>query len=230
MVMFRDFTLRIREKVLVQQTTVTIRKGERIVLLGANGSGKSIFLKTLAGIPTAAKFSGSATVFGKKLCVGAHSGQVAWVPQIPPHDVPLRAEEYVMLGRTEHLSLWGTPDAADRACVRDAMEQTDTERLRGQLLSEMSGGEAQRLALAMALATGAELLLLDEPTAHLDLLQKERMKRLLRTFDKTLLIVTHDVEWARTFPRVWFLHHATLLDGTPETLLTAEKMESLLSS
>lgn len=150
---------------------VEICRGERVAVLGPNGSGKTTLLKSL-------------------LRPG-----VAYVPQIFPTDLELAAEEYVLLGRTPRLSAWKGPSAEDRAAVRRAMEQTDTLGLVGRRLSRLSGGEQQRLALALALATGSPILLLDEPVAHLDAVHRAAFFSVLSSLPATMTIVAvlHDL-------------------------------------
>ena len=200
MLKLKDFSLGYGQRTLLKNVNCEIQPGEHVALLGLNGSGKSTLMQVIAGVPNEAKWSGELSVGGASSGRRSH---VIWIPQqAVPARLPLRADEYVMLGRTARLPRWGAPRPDDRAAVADAMRLTGTERFAAARLHQLSDGERQRLALALALASGAELLLLDEPTAHLDYVARGEIIDLIGSLrDKTILTATHDLEWAKSMPR-----------------------------
>ncbi len=153
--------------------TLSIGDGERVAIVGPNGAGKTTLLKELAK-------------------AGA-SSRVAVLPQDIPADLPLRAGDYVMLGRTRFLSPWRRPSEEDESAVVRAMESVDALGLAGRRMDEVSGGERQRLALAMALASGADVLLMDEPVSHLDLRRKREFYALVERLPVTVVASLHEL-------------------------------------
>lgn len=221
-----NLSLRYGDRILLERATLRIGPGEHVALMGVNGCGKTTLLRAIAGIPGAAAVGGAVRLEG-----AATAGRPAWVPQDAVPDAPLRADEFVMLGRTARLPRWLPPAAEDRRAVEEAMELTGTRGLAAARLSELSGGERQRLAVALALATGAELLLLDEPTSHLDLRYRRAILSLIDGLPgKTVLMALHDLEWARRRRRVLLFDGPALLDGPPERILTPETVRRVFGA
>ena len=225
MLSLENLSLRYGRHLLLESFSAHLAPGEHVAVMGANGCGKSTLLRVIAGIDDRVEIGGCVRVGGMAVTPKARPKQVAWVPQDPAPPLPLMAEEFVLLGRTATMPRWFPPTAADRAKVADAMAKTGTDSLAGARMSELSGGERQRLAIALALATGADLLLLDEPTVHLDLKFRQVMIDLIATLrEKSVLMVLHDLDWARQCSRVWLFEGTALHDGSPDTLLTAENL------
>ncbi|MEO5975416.1 MAG: ATP-binding cassette domain-containing protein, partial [Ilumatobacteraceae bacterium] len=151
---------------VVGNMTFDLVPGNLMVLIGTNGSGKSTLLKTLAGM--LAPISGSVSLLGHK--PGALPARVAFLPQHPvsSHTLPLRAEDVVGMGRFAHLGLIKRSTQADRIIVDESMLRTGVNDFAKLPLRLLSGGQQQRTHLAQVLARRAEVLLLDEPTAGLD--------------------------------------------------------------
>ena len=174
-------------------------------LVGPNGAGKSTLLKALAGLlPLQA---GQVEVNGQPLAAlpGAQRARtVAWLPQQDSSSGDLTVRETVCLGRLPYTGLWGRWQARDEAAVQDALERTDCLAWQHRALHRLSGGERQRVHLARALATGASILLLDEPTAHLDPPHQWALARLFRELAATHTVVTvlHDLNLALQADRV----------------------------
>ncbi|MDX9867010.1 MAG: ABC transporter ATP-binding protein [Kiritimatiellia bacterium] len=213
--------------------SLRIARGERVALVGPNGAGKSSLLRVLTGQLPA---QGGVRIAGReirRLAPRERARLIAVVPQETPHDLPFTAQEFVMLGRTAWLPRFGGPAPCDRSAVEEAMSLTDTWTLRRRRLCEMSGGERQRLALALALAGRPEVLLLDEPTSHLDLRHRAELMRLLERLTRerqtTLLMVVHDLTLAsHAFPRLVLLHHGKKhADGPPADVLRADLLETV---
>jgi iron complex transport system ATP-binding protein len=216
---------------------VRVRLGRRVVLdalslqvgpgwtalVGPNGGGKSTLLRALAGLQPLA--AGRVTRQGQDLHrarPAERARQLAWLAQQGEVTGELTVRETVELGRIAHLGLLGTPGAADQAAVERAMALTECTGWQGRRLHELSGGERQRVLLARVLATEAPLLLLDEPTTHLDAPHQVALARLFRRLardaerPRAVLTVLHDLPIALRADRLLVLEHGRLrADGTP---------------
>lgn len=217
---------------VLREVSLSWAAGERGALIGPNGAGKSTLLRVITGRLPAA--SGCVRLFGRPvrdIPAAERAGLAAVVPQSFPAIPPFTIEELVLMGRTSSLSRWARPAAEERAAVEEALDQTDLQPLRRRRIGELSGGERQRAALAMALARRPRLLLLDEPTSHLDLHHGleilERLERLNRETGLTVLITNHDLGLAAEFSdRLVLLRDGRVAaDGTPASVLR----EDLLS-
>ncbi len=214
------------ERPAVSDCAATLRAGELIAIVGPNGSGKSSLLRALAGGIAA---EGVITDRGQpRASIAADPRWLAWLPQQPGYEAEGTVAELVELGRTPWLGstasgrLFGQPSASDRAAVADALNRTGLADYRHRRLDSLSGGERQRAFLAMILAQGATVLLLDEPSAALDLPQAARTISALKITAKErqglVVIALHDLNLAlRTADRV-----AVLADGQMLTLATPQ--------
>ncbi len=195
-------------------------------LVGPNGAGKSTLLRTLAGLQPPA--AGRVTLDGADLraCPPAQRARrLAWLAQQAEVTGELTVRETVELGRIAQLGLLGTPGAADRQAVDRAMALTECGAWQHRRLQELSGGERQRVLLARVLATEAPLLLLDEPTTHLDAPHQVALARLLRRLTRgegpggparAVLSVLHDLPIALRADRLLLLEQGRLCaDGAP---------------
>jgi iron complex transport system ATP-binding protein len=217
---------------VLDDVSLDIARGERAALVGPNGAGKSSLLRVVTGhlpaqgtvrIAGADPARHNARTLAKRLAV---------VPQDIPRDLPLTAHDFVLLGRTASLPRFGGPAAQDLDAAREAMTLTETWELRRRPFPDMSGGERQRLTLAMALASRPDILLLDEPTSHLDLRHRAELMALLLRLNHersvTLLMVIHDLTLAsQFFPRVILLSRGVkLADGPPDAVLRPALLET----
>jgi len=169
-------------------------------IVGPNGAGKSTLLRALAGLQ--ALDAGLVELDGK--VIGAWTGRerarrIAWLAQQAVATGDLTAREIVLLGRLPHAGVVSSPSAADEAAVDRAMEEAECAAWRDRRPHELSGGEQQRVLLARALAVEAPLLLLDEPTTHLDPPHQAALARLLRRRARAgaaIVSVLHDLSLA----------------------------------
>ena len=165
-------------------------------IVGPNGAGKSTLLRALAGLQPLS--AGQVLLGGQplqRLRPAQRAQQVAWLAQQAEPSGELTVQETVALGRIAHLGLLGTPGPADQAAVAHAMALTECQAWAQRRLHALSGGERQRVLLARALATEAPVLLLDEPTTHLDAPHQVALARLFRQLASThcVLTVLHDL-------------------------------------
>jgi iron complex transport system ATP-binding protein len=178
--------------------SVSLVPGELLAVLGPNGSGKTTLLKTLARLlpPLAGTVTLDCQSFAA-LPRRAVARAVAFAPQVLAPDWPFRVSEYVALGRAPHAGWWRPLGAADRVVVARCLERFALEPLKDARVTELSGGEWQRVRLAKALAQEPAVLLLDEPTAHLDPRYQHELLSLVRelmTETKLAVAVTlHDL-------------------------------------
>lgn len=217
------------ERDAVRDLHLELIEGEILALVGPNGSGKST---ALAGLARSLRPRSGDVALGPQkiwhLSQKAFSRCVARLPQEPSCPDGLTVEELVRTGRHPHLRAFSAPGPADRSAVREALRWLDLEDLKGRSVSHLSGGERRRAWLAMALCQGARVLLLDEPTASLDLKHQCEVLDLLAHINRergvTLGVVLHDLERAAQLAhRVAVLHRGRLYAvGTPRECLTRE--------
>jgi iron complex transport system ATP-binding protein len=200
--------------------------GELVCLLGPNGAGKSTLLRTLAGVQ--APLGGYLAVGGvplASLSPEARARQLSIVLTERIEASHLTVQELVSLGRHPHTGWLGGLSAHDHAQVQAALAATGTAQFAHRPVGELSDGERQKVLLARALAQDTPLVLLDEPTAHLDLPNRVALLRLLhelaRTLGKAILLSTHELDLAlQAADRVWLLPATgELLAGPPEDLV-----------
>ena len=207
--------------------------GERVCLVGPNGAGKTSLLRCLTGL--AAPTRGQVRLDGVALTELDRSALARLIAVVPGQvEIPfaLRVEEVVGLGRIPHARALAGADAADRAAIDAAIARVGIERLRERDVRELSLGERQLVLVAMALAQGGRLLVLDEPTVHLDLRHQVEVLSLLARLSAegvTVLAVLHDLPLAaHFFPRLVLLDRGRLVaDGPANEVLSAERIRDV---
>jgi iron complex transport system ATP-binding protein len=225
-----DLVLGYRGRAILEGISLEIRPGELVGLIGPNGSGKSTLLRGISRTlkPTA----GRVLVGGRdvlKLGRSELARMLAVVPQSPNLPDDFTALEIVLMGRSPHIGLLRAERSQDLAIVRRAMQATDTHELADRPVGELSGGERQRLIIARALAQEPSLLLLDEPTSHLDVHHQVQVMEILREQvgnGLAALAVFHDLNLAAQFcDRLLLLYQARIIAaGPPAEVITAENV------
>ncbi len=193
-----------RDQVVLNDIDLAIQPGELVGVIGPNGSGKSTLVKCLSRALTPQR--GRVWLDGRELSslsaqqIARHIAVVPQAVELPPG---FTAFEIVMMGRVPHLAWWQNETARDRAMARAAMEATQTWALADRLVNHLSGGERQRVVIARALAQEPQILLLDEPTAHLDIKHQIEVMELVRCLNRerglAVLIVSHDLNLAAQY-------------------------------
>ncbi len=218
----------------VSSVTVAIRPGTLTSLLGPNGSGKSTLLKLLAG--GLDPVEGSVALDGRDLDhwkPRALARILGVVPQIEHVPFPVAVHDLVAMGRYPHLGPWRSPGAADRDAVERALERCGVGPLADRPFQSLSGGERQRVRIARALAQDPRVLLLDEPTASLDMRYEMSIFRLLdglRTEEAvSVLVVTHNVNLAARFSdRVMLMKEGRMaFEGVPDEVVTPNCIQAV---
>ncbi|TLW92178.1 ABC transporter ATP-binding protein [Saccharomonospora piscinae] len=210
---------------VVRDVSTTLAPGSWLAIVGPNGAGKSTLLKAIAGIvghTGRIELDGTSTATLTRRQRATQLGYAAQNPVLPDR---LTVTDYVLLGRTPHLSPLGREGEADHRVVRDTLHRLDLADLAGRRLDTLSGGEQQRAVLARVLAQRTRVLLLDEPTTGLDVghaqVLLERLDR-LRTEDGTTVVTTlHDLTFAAQYADTLLL-----LDGG-EVVVTGPGREVL---
>ncbi|MBL8347019.1 MAG: ABC transporter ATP-binding protein [Rubrivivax sp.] len=218
----KDLRVRLGQRDVLQGVNLAVGAGWT-ALVGPNGAGKSTLLRALAGLQ--APSGGQVCLRGRPLQAvpaAERARHLAWLAQQGAVTGELTVRETVELGRIARLGLLGTPGPDDRRAVDAAMALTECTAWQQRRLHELSGGECQRVLLARVLATEAPLLLLDEPTTHLDAPHQVALTRLFRrlahdtTAPRAVLTVLHDLPIALQADRLLVLDAGRLqVDGSP---------------
>ncbi len=223
-----------RGQSLMGPVSTTAFSGELIAVMGRNGSGKSTLLRTIAGLMNA--LQGEIHILGNMLAaysrkelariMGYVSTEVVRVPG-------LSVENLVELGRYPHTNWLGKLNSSDRQVVESALDLTSLQTLRNRDLDELSDGERQRAMIARTLAQDTRILILDEPTAFLDLSHRyeiiDLLGNLARDHGKTVIYSTHDLQIAlRQADKIWLIHKREMLEGAPEDLVLSGRFSDAL--
>lgn len=217
------------DRVVLEDIRLSVEQGELFAIVGPNGVGKSTLIKAASGILPLR--GGELRVGGtamRDLPPQERARLIAVVPQGTRAPRAFTAEQVVLMGRTPYLGWLERERPSDRRLTAEAMERTRTSKLAGRLMGELSGGEQQRVMIARALAQAPRVLLLDEPTAHLDLRHQDETLKLIRSLARegglSGLIALHDLNLvARFADRVALLSDGTIKEqGSPREVLTPE--------
>ena len=231
---FEDVCVELGGRRVVEQVTLGVAPGEVVGLVGPNGAGKSTLLR--AGIGLLKAVTGTVTLHGRQITSwsrGDVAREMALVPQAPSLPALFDVATVVALGRTPYLSFLGQPRREDTKIVQTAMERAGIAELAARRTGELSGGERQRVTIARALAQEPRVLLLDEPTANLDLRYQASTlslcRRLARDEGMACLVVLHDLALASHFcDRLLLLSNGRAVAvGTPSEVLRPELLSKV---
>ena len=230
----RDITVNYGESEVLQDVSLSLRGGEVIGLVGANGAGKTTLIRALNGtLPVAA---GEIVLDDRSLSSLSRreiARNIAVVAQENETRFPVTVLEFVLSGRFVHGGAFGWESEDDFNLAEKALAECDLADYTSRLMNHLSGGERQRVVLARALATGAKILLLDEPTANLDLAHQAMMFRLVG--DRCLqsnysaIVITHDLNLAAEFADeiIMLKDGRTAAKGAPSEVLNAENIRNV---
>lgn len=227
-----NLSFQVEAKSLLERVNLHADCGQLVGVIGPNGAGKSTLLRAMAGVLRPDE--GGVWLEGADLAsLSARevAAKLALVPQLAPYAHGFTVRELVLMGRYPHLGRFEIEGPADDRIARDAMRLTQTEEFEARTLDTLSGGERQRVFVSRALAQQPRVLLLDEPTANLDVLHKLRVLDLVRRLvDEGLTAVAaiHDLGMAARYcDRLILLSTGRVLaEGTPEEVLLPEIIES----
>jgi iron complex transport system ATP-binding protein len=224
-------------RIVADQIDVTLRAGEFVCLIGPNGAGKSTLMRTLAGMQ--APLSGQVLLLGDdahRLATDELAKRVSVVLTERVDGGMMSAYALVALGRYPYTGWTGELTSNDETVVRQAIMAVGAVELAHRKVDELSDGERQKIMIARALAQEPALMILDEPTAFLDLPRRVEIIQMLRnlahTTGRAILLSTHDLDLAlRTADRIWLLPTGgSLQAGAPEDLILSGKFEAAFRS
>lgn len=226
----KQVSVSVGEKDILKDCSFTVQEGECVGIIGPNGSGKTTFLKALRGIiPSTGEIRLNDKLISEQKDKEI-ARQVAYMQQSVEVNFGYKVEDIVMAARYPYLKWWEHEGQGDREKVQAAMRFVGIDHMKEQDVTLLSGGERQRVFLAKALAQETDILLLDEPTAALDLVYAEEIFRHCEGIckqGKTVVIVVHDIELAAKFCTrlVLFSKGRIVGDGKPHDVLTAENLK-----
>lgn len=226
---------------VLKDISLSINKGEIFCLMGRNGCGKSTLIDAILGINRLS--SGQIKIMGKPLdhyTPSTLAKEISYVPQVHDKSFPYTVRQVVLMGRTIYTGYFGTYSSSDRRLVEETMEKTGIAHLADRPYTQISGGEMQMVMLARALVQETGIIIMDEPTSHLDyyneLLFLEHVIGLIQKEHKTVLMATHSpnqpffMEQAQVPIRVGLMKNGKIsLVGTPTDILTSENIQSVYS-
>jgi len=226
----RGISVKLEGRYVLKDVSFWVDQGEVLGVVGPNGSGKTTLIRAIAGfLPHEGTllYEGKE---GKKLSRREMATFLSVVPQEPPSS-SLRVVDYVMLGRYPYLSRWEGESKEDLQMVMEALGELGIPHLANRQIDKLSGGELQRAVLARGLVQGQRLLLMDEPTAHLDLKAQQEIMELTRAISRNRAVIAtfHDLTLAGQYSdRVLVIGRGHVAaQGEVEEVLTPEVIESV---
>ena len=206
----------------LRDASFTVPGGSIAALVGVNGSGKSTLFKAIMGFVRLT--SGKISVLGIPTRQALQKNLVAYVPQSEEVDwsFPVLVEDVVMMGRYGHMGMLRIAKKRDRQIVTDALERVDMVNFRHRQIGELSGGQKKRVFLARAIAQQGDVILLDEPTDHLDIHHQMQLMQLISELPVTSIVAIHDLNHAAMFcdSLIVMQQGQILASGTPEEILS----------
>ncbi len=230
LVELRDASIGYEANVILRDIDFTLSRGEYVAIVGANGSGKSTLVKSFLGLT--ARFSGSLELFGLPAEHVKDPWRIGYVPQRQTvgGPIPSTVREVVASGRLARGGLWHRTNRADRAAVAEALVRTGIADLQSRPVHQLSGGQQRRVLIARALSSETDLLVLDEPTAGVDVDAQAALADVLGQLSRegtTIALVTHDLDpFADDLTRVVWVNNGRIeYDGPPTAAIVAAANE-----
>lgn len=221
-----------RKDLVLKEISFNIEKGKFVSIIGPNGSGKSTLLKTINQLYSPSQ--GNILIDGNdinRLKKKELARKIALVPQDTLIDYEFTVEDIVLMGRHPYKGRFQKENENDYKIVNEALKMTNTLHLKDRVITEISGGERQSVIIAKALAQKPSIILLDEPTSHLDINHQIEILNLLKRLNKetgtTIVIVIHDINLASRYSdEIIMLNEGEILGmGSPEKVITKNNIE-----
>ena len=226
-----NLTVRLSGKLILDNVSFSAEHGALITLIGPNGSGKTTLLRAIGGLLD--DLEGSVCIDGEEISsmnAGSIGRKIAFVPQNPPETHNFTTSDIVSMGRYPHTGRFQMESSGDGEIVENAMSVTDVLALRNHKVSELSGGERQRVFIARALAQNTSIIIMDEPTANLDIQYQLKILKLMREYSRRgVCIVTaiHDLSLASRYAdSMVLLNKGKIVStGLPQDVLNSDNIE-----
>ena len=222
------------EKEIIKQVSFSAKEGEFLGIIGPNGSGKTTLLRSITGLLK--YWEGEVLYNGRnisKIPLREFAQNVAVLPQILNINFSFTVQQLVLMGRYPYLKKFQSINKKDLDIAKNSMSLTDISHLTERRVGELSGGEWQRVLIAQALTQEPKLLLLDEPTTHLDITHQietlDLVKKLNEEKGLTIVVVLHDLNLASEYcEKIIMLENGEIyIEGTPEEVLTYKNIEEV---
>ncbi len=222
------------ETPVLSDVSLRVNEGDIVGIIGPNGAGKTTLLKVLAG--TIPPSRGATSLLGMDIVAMRRidmARTMAFLPQMLTSSPTFSVREIVSMGRFPHLGRLESPCPADAAAVERAMDMAEVTRFAARRMDELSGGEVQRVFFAQVLAQEPRILLMDEPTTHLDITHQVRILDLVRKMNRdiglSIVMVLHDLNLASEYcHRLVLLHEGRVCRaGTPEEVIDYRIIEEV---
>lgn len=220
---------------VLKDVNFQIKRGDYVAIVGPNGAGKTTLLKIITGLVKPS--SGRILIYGDDIRTSRNIHYIGYIPQnslSTPLHFPLTVEEMVKVGRIPKLGIAKRFSEEDKAAIEWAMQAMGITEYKKRNINNLSGGERQRVIIASALAGKPEILILDEPTAGVDIVSQEDFYNMLNAINKdygiTILIVSHDIATiAKEVKCMVCLNKALICHGIPEEIIKSNYIEKLYS-
>ncbi len=225
-----------QETVIASGINIDVRKGELVAVIGVNGVGKSTFLRTLSGIQPA--LAGEVLINGENRNLFSSEKLATLISLVlteQPLSKNLGVAELVALGRQPYTNWIGSLSAEDRRKVTKALQLVNIENIQHKKCYELSDGQLQKVLIARALAQDTPIMILDEPTSHLDMYHKAQVLKLLKQLSvqtgKAILFATHEINLALELcDRIILMKPEGVLEGSPEELIQKGAFQTIFPS
>ncbi|MGE4385663.1 MAG: ABC transporter ATP-binding protein [Endomicrobiaceae bacterium] len=219
---------------VIKNVSLNINEGDFVGIIGKNGVGKTTFLKSLAGLIK--PFSGNVFIDDTdiyKIKKSVLAKKIAFMPQTMQFDFPFSVKDFIMFGRYPYMNMFKYASAEDFSIVREVMNFTGVAEFAERNISELSGGEKQKVLMAQTLSQRTDIIALDEPTSHLDIGSQSSIFKILRMlnekYNKTVITTIHDLNLAGEFcSRLVLIDKGNIFNsGTCDEVLNYRDIENV---
>jgi len=229
----KDVSFAYEKEAVVKDVSLVVHKGDYLGIIGPNGGGKSTLLKLILGLLSPTR--GEILLFGKSINQFKDWPKFGYISQVVAHTdphFPMTVQEVVTMGRYPRLGLIHFPTKEDKDKVQKALEQVEMWEFRDRLIGDLSGGQKQRVFIARALAGEPEVIVLDEPTAGVDVKTQKQFYSLLQKLNKelelTLVLVSHELDIIeKEATEIAYINGSLIYYGAADKFVHSEYFEKL---